>query len=118
VIPDPAAIFDDKKSADASSVVVLTLVKSFSRASSMSDDVIVPSRICVPRSCVVDIRHNYQLPTHLNVAYSAAPAARNEPDSIVPDDSNMLIAVDELSFSSRKTDVLNPRFIVILGPTK
>jgi len=54
----------------------------------------------------------------LNIAYSDAPAARNEPDSIVPDDSNVFITVDELSFSRRKTDVLNPRFTVVLGPTK
>jgi len=54
----------------------------------------------------------------LNIAYSDAPAARNEPNAIVPDDSNMLITMDELPFSRRKTDVLNPRFIVVLGPTK
>jgi hypothetical protein len=54
----------------------------------------------------------------LNIAYSDAPAARNEPDSIVPDDSNVFITVDELSFSRRKTDVLNPRFIIVFGPTK
>jgi hypothetical protein len=54
----------------------------------------------------------------LNITYCAAPTARNKPDSIIPDDSNMLIAVDELSFSRCKTDVLNPRFIVVLGPTK
>jgi len=68
--------------------------------------------------CVVDIRLSCHLPTHLNIAYSDAPAARNEPDSIVPDDSNVFITVDELSFSRRKTDVLNPRFTVVLGPTK
>jgi hypothetical protein len=84
----------------------------------MSDDVMVPSRICEPRSCVVDIRHNYQLPTHLNITYCDTPATRNEPDPIIPDDGNMLITVDELSFGGRKTDVLNPRFTVVLGPTK
>jgi hypothetical protein len=54
----------------------------------------------------------------LNITYGDTPAARNEPDPVVSDNSNMLITVDELSFSRRKTDVLNPRFIVVLGPTK
>jgi hypothetical protein len=67
---------------------------------------------------VVDIRLSCHLPAHLNITYSDAPAARNEPDPVVSDNSNMLITVDELSLSRRKADVLNPRFIVIFGPTK
>jgi hypothetical protein len=54
----------------------------------------------------------------LNITYGDTPAARNEPDPVVSDNSNMLITVDELSLSRRKADVLNPRFIVIFGPTK